>query len=85
MKGDRPTVFPQPAADLLESITTMVTKADSVTFTLATGPYAGDIDNSAGGLWLANRDEQTWKKLIETVEAGGDPSSIVSLPSVSAA
>lgn len=74
-----------PAADLLESITGFVAKADSVKFTLGTGPYAGDIDESAGGIWLANRDEETWRKVIEAVESGNDPNAVVPLPNVAAA
>lgn len=74
-----------PAAELIESITTFVTKADAVKFTLATGPYSGDIDDSAGGIWLATRDEETWAKLISAVENGEDPNAIVPLPNVAAA
>lgn len=74
-----------PKADLLKTISYFASKADLVKFVLATGPYAGGIDNSAGGLWLAARDEAVWAQLIDAVENGEDPSTIVALPRVAAA
>lgn len=57
--------------------------SDSIQFTSGTGPYKGGADDSAGGLWLAKRDEQTWKKVIATAIEGGDLNSVVQLPRVS--
>lgn len=57
--------------------------SNQISFTSGTGPYAGEIDSSTG-LWLAYRDEATWKKVIEAAENGTDPKTIVPEPSVSA-
>lgn len=57
--------------------------SNQITFTSGTGPYAGEIDPS-NGLWLAYRDEATWKKVIEAAENGTDPKAIVPEPSVAA-
>lgn len=59
--------------------------SSSITFQSGTGPYAGDIDDSAGGLWLIPRDTATWSKVMKVVEKGGDPTTVIALPSVSAA
>ena len=56
--------------------------ADAITFQSGTGPYDGAQDASADGLWLATRDEDTWKQVVSTVEAGGDPTTVVALPKI---
>ncbi|MDO5118399.1 MAG: LCP family protein, partial [Eggerthellaceae bacterium] len=53
--------------------------ADKFTILSGTGPYDGDIDGDTGQ-WMAYRDEGTWHQIIETVDAGGDPTEIVGLP-----
>ena len=68
--------------DLAETVADFSQNADKITFVSGTGPYAGDIDESAGGAWLATRDEATWAKIIEAIEAGEDPTSIVTLPEI---
>ena len=45
------------------------------------GPYSGDIDPETE-LWLAYRDEDTWRAVIASVEQGCDPNEIVPLPAV---
>lgn len=54
---------------------------DKVEFLSGTGPYDGDIDPEIE-LWLAYRDEDTWARVIEHVNEGGDPQDIVSIMSV---
>ena len=41
-----------------------------------TGPTAGEIDESAGGLWLCYDNPEGWKQVMEAVDAGEDPSKI---------
>lgn len=71
-------------ADLVETVKVFAQNADKIEFTSGTGPYQGDIDPDIN-LWLAYRDEATWAQIIETVEAGGDPETIVASPRVAAA
>lgn len=66
--------------DLLELVKDFAAHADEISFVSGTGPYAGDFDESAGGLWLATRDEATWKQVIAAVDAHQDPTTIVPLP-----
>lgn len=69
-----------PKDKLLQTIGSFVDNADSLSFYSGTGPYAGDIDDSAGGQWLVTRDEGTWKRVVEAVDAGADPTTVVPLP-----
>ena len=71
-------------ANLIETVKVFAQNADKITFVSGTGPYQGDIDPDIN-LWLADRDEATWAKIISTVEAGGDPETIVASPNVAAA
>lgn len=54
---------------------------DKIEILAGTGPYDGDIDPEID-LWLAYRDEDTWARVIEHVNEGGDPTDIVSIMSV---
>lgn len=71
-------------ADLIETVKVFAQNADKISFTSGTGPYQGDIDPDIN-LWLAYRDEDTWAQIIATVEAGGDPETIIPSPNVAAA
>ncbi len=73
-----------PAADLVSEVKNFASNSSKITFYSGTGPYAGDIDD-ATGLWLVPRDETTWKKVIQVVDQGGDPTSVVALPTVAEA
>ena len=55
--------------------------ADQVTIYEGTGPYSGDIDAETQ-LWLTVRDEDTWAQVIAAVDAGEDPSAVLSSPSL---
>lgn len=55
-----------------------------ISFTSGTGPYKGGTVAEAGNLWLATRDEETWKKTIEVALAGGDMNSVYADPVVAA-
>ena len=59
--------------------------ADRIAFQSGTGPYVGDFMEEHDGLWMVPRDEGTWRKVIEVVESGGDPTTVVALPEVEAA
>lgn len=69
------------ADDLVATVADFVDNGDKVSFVSGTGPYAGDVDAETQ-LWLTTRDEATWKQVIATVEAGGDPTSVVPLPDI---
>ncbi|NHM16027.1 LytR family transcriptional regulator [Eggerthellaceae bacterium zg-887] len=71
-----------PTEKLFATVTDFAQHADQISFLSGTGPYDGDFDENAGGMWLAYRDEDTWAKIIAAVEAGTDPTTILSLPEV---
>lgn len=50
-----------------------------VTIYTCTGPHKGSVNDA--GLWVIPEDKDTWALLMETVDAGEDPSGIVPLPS----
>lgn len=57
---------------------------DNVTLYAGTGPYRGqnrDLDNE----WVVPEDSETWSKVMEVVNDGGDPTTVVPLPSFPAA
>ena len=54
---------------------------DKIEYLSGTGPYNGDIDPEIE-LWLAYRDEDTWARVIEHVNEGGDPQDIITIKSV---
>ena len=54
--------------------------ASQVKFLSGTGPYDGYTNNTAG--WLATRDTDTWAKIIDVVNAGGDPNTVLQAPSL---
>ena len=69
-------------AELLAYVKDFAEHASQVKFVNnCSGPYEGDMDEESG-LWLAYRDEATWKKVIEAVESGKDATKIVELPAV---
>lgn len=65
--------------DLLMLVKRFCDHASEIEIVSGTGPYEGDNDAEAG-VWLAYRDEDTWREIIDTVENGGDPTDIVELP-----
>lgn len=69
---------------LTNLVTDFANNSSKMSFVSGTGPYAGEVDSSSG-LWLAYRDEATWKKVIAAAEAGEDPRTIVPEPTVAAA
>ncbi len=70
---------------LVSLVTDFANNADKITFVSGSGPYAGEVMDQYGGIWLAYRDPDTWAKVISAVEAGEDPTAIVPLPAVRAA
>ena len=54
--------------------------ASQVKFVSGTGPYDGYTNSTAG--WLATRDTETWAKIIEVVNAGGDPNTVLQAPTL---
>ncbi len=72
------------ADSLKEVAKTLASASSDITFTSGTGPYKGGAVAEAGNLWLATRDEQTWKSTIEVALAGGDMNSVYADPVVAA-
>lgn len=63
--------------DLLVLINKFCEHANQLEIISGTGPYDGDVQ---GEFWLAWRDEDTWHRLVETAEQGGDLTAVVPLP-----
>lgn len=57
------------------------THRKDIIFYSCSGPYEGQINES--GIWVIPEDRATWMRLMETVDAGEDPSGIVVLPAFS--
>ena len=74
-----------PADGMKATVKNFIDHASDISIRSGTGPYAGGPDDSAGGLWLTTRDENTWRTLIDVVNKGGDPVTVVALPPVAAA
>lgn len=53
---------------------------DEVTFYSCTGPYNGDYRKSDGE-WLVDDDPAAWRQIMELVDAGMDPSGVLTQPS----
>lgn len=70
-----------PKENLTNLVDSFCENADKLSIVSGTGPYAGGIDGDVN-LWLAYRDEDTWHRIIDVVEDGGDPTTVVPLPSV---
>lgn len=47
-----------------------------ITMYTGTGPTIGGEDASAGGQWLCYANPEGWRRVMEVVEAGGDPSTV---------
>ncbi len=65
---------------LLELVHRFVQNADKVTFYLGTAPYDGGADPETGA-WLCYPAEETWAELMNVIDAGGDPNTVVVSPS----
>lgn len=74
-----------PVDELANMVADFAANSDKITIFSGTGPYVGDFMEEHGGLWLTPRDEATWRKVIEVVDNGGDPTTVVPLPEVTAA
>lgn len=74
-----------PKDELAAMVADFAANADRIAFQSGTGPYVGDFMEEHDGLWMVPRDEGTWRKVIEVVESGGDPTTVVALPEVEAA
>lgn len=74
-----------PMDELVSVVADFAAHADKITVLSGTGPYVGDFMDEYDGLWLTPRDEDTWKKVMQVVDEGGDPTTVVPLPEVAAA
>lgn len=72
------TVTNMDSAALSWLIADFVGHADEVTFYSGTGPYAGS-SREPDGLWTVPQDSETWAVLMQAVDAGEDPATVVSL------
>lgn len=87
---DRPvTEIPGTVIDVSSYISTDLRTGDIVKLALSfgpavkdmtvysgTGPYDGDYNKEADGLWMCYYDPEGWAKLMSVVDAGEDPSSV---------
>lgn len=73
-----------PLDELAAYVKDFMEHADQVSFISGTGPYVGDNlePGNPDTMWVTGRDEDTWAAIIETVDAGGDPNTILEAPSV---
>lgn len=81
--------LPDTVLNLAESVGTDLNAADLVTLAMeyaggsgsmtmysCTGPTDGDINESAGGIWLCYENPEGWANLMSVVDAGEDPSGL---------
>lgn len=66
------------ATELSALVTDFIDNKDEVKILSGTGPNKGDIDSETE-LWFATRDEETWHKLMEHVDGGGNPTDLIAL------
>lgn len=64
------------SSDLIALATAFATGSGSVTMYNGSGPSDGDINNAANGLWLCYENPEGWQKVMDVVDAGGDPSEV---------
>lgn len=68
-----------PASGLAKMATDFCAHADQLSFVSGSGPYIGDI-NPENELWEIARDEDTYHRIIQAVEAHENPQEIVANP-----
>lgn len=51
---------------------------DQVVIYSGTGPYEGETNKA--GQWVAPEDKELWARVMETVDAGGDPTTVLQPP-----
>lgn len=64
------------SSDLIALATAFATGSGDITMYNGSGPSDGDINNAANGLWLCYENPDGWQKLMDVVNAGGDPSTV---------
>ncbi len=65
-----------PADDLMALVQDFTEHADQVHYLSGTGPYEGGEEESSG-LWVTWRDEETWHRIMDIVDKGGDPNEVI--------
>lgn len=70
-----------PADEYVALVRSFAGHAGDLSVVSCSGPYDGDIDPETE-LWLAYRDEDTWREIIAAVEEGRDPTEILPIPDV---
>jgi LCP family protein required for cell wall assembly len=81
-----PLEYPALGLKIAECFGTDMTMADFMGLALdfgkgytmysGTGPTAGDYDEAQDGLWLCYENPEGWQRVMEVVQAGGDPSTV---------
>ncbi len=64
------------SADLVSLATQFGLNKDDMTLYSGSGPSSGDFAEQADGLYLCYRNPEGWQKLMEVVNAGGQPTGI---------
>ncbi|MBO4351979.1 MAG: LCP family protein, partial [Eggerthellaceae bacterium] len=70
-----------PADEFVAYVRSFAGHADELSIVSCSGPYDGDIDPETE-LWLAYRDEEMWRDIINAIEEGRDPTEILPVPDV---
>lgn len=65
--------------ELLAYVDLFAKNAGKVSFIRCTGPYDGDIDPD-NGKWFAFGDDDSWARIMEIVDQGGDPAEVIAEP-----
>lgn len=64
------------SSDLIALATAFATGSGDITMYNGSGPSDGDINDAANGLWLCYENPEGWQKVMDVVDAGGDPSEV---------
>lgn len=73
-----------PLDKLFEQVSLFIQNADKVHFISGTGPYTGGslTPGDPDSMWVTYRNEALWKEIIDVVNEGGDPNTVLAAPSV---
>lgn len=70
-----------PEADCKSLVDDFCDHASQLTIVSGTGPFEGATDGDTN-LYMVARDEEGWQQVINTVEAGGDPTTVIEIPPI---
>ena len=68
-----------PKEELEALVADFAAHGDQLKVLAGAGPYWTDLDPDTQ-LYMATRDEETWRQVMDVVNAGGDPNEVVTTP-----